>query len=43
MGLAFAAFMLPVRIVQAVFAIIILGVLAYCTYYVSPRPYSVNN
>lgn len=31
MGLAFAAFMLPIRIVQALFAVIVLGVLAYAS------------
>jgi len=31
MAFAFAAFMLPIRIIQAVFAIIVLGVLAYAS------------
>jgi len=29
MGLAFAAFMLPIRAIQGLFAVIVLGVLAY--------------
>ena len=30
MGLAFAAFMLPIRAIQGLFAVIVLGLLAYC-------------